>query len=158
MSLADDFKDALASWASGVAVVTTNDDGLLYGLTVSSFTSLSMEPPLVLVCLNSGNRLPAMIQAANGFAVSVLARDQEAASNYFARSGREPTAEFTEVDGRWTDSGMPVVAGAIAQMVCKLHSSVVEGDHTIVVGEVLEAEAHDGEPLLYFRRGYRSVD
>ena len=68
MSLQDDFKGALASWASGVSVVTTNADGMLYGLTVSSFTSLSLDPPLVLVCLANANRLPAMILDAGGFA------------------------------------------------------------------------------------------
>jgi len=158
MSLTDDFKDALASWASGVSVGTTNDDGLLYGLTVSSFTSLSLDPPLVLVCLHNGNRMPDMIRDAGAFAVSILGREQEEASNYFARPGREPTAEFTEIEGRWTDSGVPVVDGALAHIVCTHRSSLEQGDHTIVIGEVTEAEARAGEPLLYFKRRYRSVD
>lgn len=159
MSLVDDFKGALASWASGVSVVTTNQGGLLYGLTVSSFTSLSLDPPLVLVCLNNSNRLPEMIEEAEGFAVSILERSQEQASNYFASRGREPTEEFTEVEGHWTESGIPVVEGAMAWIVCKLHNSIIQGDHTIIVGEVVEASAdEEGRPLLYYRRAYRGVD
>jgi len=159
MSLVDDFKDALSSWASGVSVVTTNQGGLLYGLTVSSFASLSLDPPLVLVCLNNGNRLPEMIEESGGFAVSILDRGQEAASNYFASRGREPTSEFTEVEGHWTDAGIPVVGGAMAWIVCTLHNSIEQGDHTIVIGEVVEASSEpEGKPLLYFRRGYRGVE
>ena len=84
MALTDDFKNALSGWASGVSVVTTRDAGLAYGLTVSSFTSVSLDPPVVLVCLGHGNRLHEMIASSKRFAVSLLARDQEAASNHFA--------------------------------------------------------------------------
>lgn len=158
MSLTDDFKTALGSWASGVSVVTTNHDGLLYGLTVSSFSSLSLEPPLVLVCLNNANRLPEMIEASGAFAVSILNRDQEAASNYFARPNREPTPGFTEIDGEWTANGVPIVKGCLASIVCEHRTSIAQGTHTIVVGEVVEASAHHGAPLMYWRRAYRGVD
>jgi len=157
MSLTDDFKAALGSWASGVSVVTTNAAGKLYGLTVSSFSSLSLDPPLILVCLNNENRLPTMISEAEGFAVSILSRTQETASNYFARSGRPATTEFTEIEGEWTPSGQPVIAGALATIVCELREQIPQGDHTIVVGEVIQATSGDGEPLLYYRRKYRSV-
>ncbi len=158
MSLTDDFKNALASWASGVSVVTTNHDGLLYGLTVSSFSSLSLTPPLVLVCLNNANRLADMIAASGGFAVSVLSREQDDASNYFARPNREPTRGFTEIEGEWTESGIPVVKDALATIVCRHTNSIPQGTHTIVVGEVLEASADETkEALLYWRRGYRTV-
>jgi flavin reductase (NADH) len=159
MTLADDFKQALASWASGVSVVTTSADGLLYGLTVSSFSSLSLDPPLVLVCLHNENRMPLMIEKAGGFAVSILSRGQEDASRYFAKPGREPTPGFTEIGGEWTGSGLPVVAGALAYIACRLHHTLPQGDHTIIVGEVVEAVTREGpEPLLYWRRGYRGLD
>lgn len=158
MSISDDFKEALSCWASGVSVVTTNADGMLYGLTVSSFSSLSLEPPLVLVCLANTNRLPDLLGQAGAFAVSILARGQERASSYFAQSGRMPTPHFVEIDGEWTDHGQPVVKGAMAWMVCTLHHRIPQGDHTIVVGQVVEARSRpDLEPLLYFRRGYRTV-
>ena len=159
MSLTDDFKDALASWASGVSVVTVAEDEQVYGLTVSSFSSVSLDPPLVLVCLANSNRLPSMVKSTGEFAVSILDRGQEAASNYFASRGREPGPDFGEIGIERTDSGLPVVAGAAAWVSCKLHSAIVQGTHTICVGEVLQAKSNDGgQPLLYFRRAYRGVD
>ena len=158
MALTDDFKAALSSWASGVSVVTTNAGGLLYGLTVSSFTSLSLDPPLILVCIDNRNRFPTMVAEAGGFAVSILAREQEAASNYFAGSGRLPTPNFTTIEGEWTESGQPVVKGAAAHIVCRLHDQLQRGDHTIIIGEVVEARTDDSKmPLLYWKRGYRTV-
>lgn len=158
MSFAQAYKDALSSWASGVAVVTTNATGLLYGLTVSSFSALSLDPPLILVCLNHANRMAPMIVTSGGFAVSILSRGQRNASQYFARTGRLPTADFVEIEGQWTASGQPVVEGALAYLVCRLHRTLEEGDHTIVIGEVIEASSRpEGDPLLYWRRGYREL-
>ncbi len=109
MALSDDFKNTMSTWASGVSVVTTRADGLAYGLTVSSFTSVSLDPPLILVCLGHGNRLCEMIGRSNRFAVSLLSRDQEAASNHFASRGREPKPELDGVPMTSTDDGIPVV-------------------------------------------------
>jgi len=137
--------------------VTTRTGDLVYGLTVSSFTSLSLEPPLVLVCVGNKNRLPAMIRDAGRFAISLLAADQAAVSTALARSGREPGADLGVAEERLA-SGVPIVAGAIAHLACDLHHELVVGDHTVVVGQVTDAAAHaDREPLLYHRRGYRIV-
>ena len=157
MALPDDFKAALASWASGVSVVTTNSGGRLYGITVSSFSSVSLDPPLILVCLSNENKLPGMIVESEGFAVSILGRTQENASNYFAMSGREATSDFTEIEGEWTPSGQPIIAGSLATVVCELQECLPQGDHTIVIGRVIQATSGDGEPLLYYRRKYRGV-
>lgn len=155
---AEVFKQVLSQWASGVSVVTTNDDGMLYGLTVSSFSSLSLDPPLILVCLANGNRILSMIERSQGFAVSLLATEQVAASNYFARPGRLPTPDFTEIEGRWTSCGQPVIANALAWVACALHVAIPQGDHTIVIGRVLEGEVDPARrPLLYWSRGYRQV-
>jgi len=152
------FRDVLSQWASGVSIVTTNDEGMLYGLTVSSFSSLSLDPPLVLVCLANTNRMVGMVEASRGFAVSILASHQTAASNYFARQGRLPTPDFTEIEGEWTPSGQPVIRGALAWMVCELKSTIVEGDHTVVMGKVIDTHVTPGgEPLLYWARSYRSI-
>jgi flavin reductase (DIM6/NTAB) family NADH-FMN oxidoreductase RutF len=157
------FKQVLSQWASGVCVVTTNDDGMLYGLTVSSFSSLSLDPPLVLVCLANSNRILAMIEAANGFAVSILASEQQQASQYFARPGRLPTTDFTEIEGQWTPSGLPVISGALAWVTCSLHTTVREGDHTIVIGRVGDTGGRavgpegEGRPLVYWSRSYRTL-
>lgn len=159
MALVDDFKNALAGWASGVSVVTTRADGLAYGLTVSSFTSVSLEPPLVLVCLGHGNRLGEMITHSRRFAVSLLERDQEAASNHFASRGREPEAELTGVATVKTEDGLPVVEGALAWLACDVHEIIDVGDHAVVIGRVTQAHAADeGSPLIYWSRAYRGVD
>lgn len=154
------FKDALSSWATGVSVVAAEVDDLLYGITVTSFASVSLEPPLVLVCLASDGSLPAMVKRSGGFTVSLLARDQEQQANHFARSGREPELRLQDGQpGMWTRAGRPVVQGSIAWLCCDLHDAVVSGDHTIIVGRVIEAVS-DGtrEPLIYCRRGYRGLD
>lgn len=159
MSLTDDFKGALSRWASGVSVVTVNDGGLLYGLTVSSFSSVSLDPPLVLVCVNNSNRASTMIERSGRFAISVLAADQRDASNYFASPKREPTTAFTEIPGEWTVLRQPIIEGALAHLVCELHQLVPAGTHTIVLGQVVHAH-HDEtkQPLLYWNRAYREID
>ena len=154
------FKDALSSWATGVTVVAAEQDDLLYGITVTSFTSVSLDPPLVLACLKSDGLLPPMVQQAGGFTVSLLARDQEEQASHFARSGREPELRLHDgIPGMWTRAGRPVVHGSIAWLCCDLHDTVVSGDHTIFVGEVIEAVSDPTmEPLIYCRRGYRGLD
>ena len=159
MSLTNDFKDALSSWATGVSVVTTRAGGLVYGITVSSFTSLSLDPPLVLICVAHKNRLSGMIRDARSFAVSLLSAEQSAASTYFAKSGREPLPSFPDVDEEPTTTGLPVIKGAMAFVACELFNEMTVGDHNIVIGRVIEAAASsDREPLLYHRRRYRTLD
>ncbi len=158
MALEDDFKDVMANWTSGVSVVTTEARGLVYGLTVSSFTSVSLDPPLVLVCLSNHNRMQLMIQDSQAFTVSILSSDMEDASGYFASPGREPTTGFVGIEGDWTASGQPVVQGAMGYVECKLHQVIPGGDHVIIVGEVLHAHSRDdAEPLVYCQRGYRRL-
>ena len=158
MSLTDRFKESLGSWASGVSVVTTRHEDMLYGLTVSSFSSVSLDPPLVSVCINNGNRAAGMIEESGWFAVSVLSADQEDASNYFARPGRLPSPGFVEIDGAWTESGLPIVKNAMAWVVCDVHQAVAAGSHTVFIGAVRDAGADpDKQPLLYWRRGYRRL-
>jgi 3-hydroxy-9,10-secoandrosta-1,3,5(10)-triene-9,17-dione monooxygenase reductase component len=153
-----EFRALLSRWASGVSVVTSNDAGMLYGLTVSSFSSLSLDPPLILVCLANANRIVGMIEGSGGFAVSILSSEQKAASAYFAQAGRLPTPHFTEIEGEWTSSGQPVIAGSLAWATCQTHALIAEGDHTIVIGKVAETFVAEGkEPLLYWARGYRSI-
>lgn len=155
----EDFKGALGSWASGVTVVTTELDGLVYGITVSSFSSLSVDPVLVLVSLADSNHLPGMIRRSKRFAVSILAAGQEHVSRYFATSGRDPAPAFApEISTeRWL-TGCPLIPGAIAQLDCELQEALPGGDHTIIIGKVVGAR-YDPEqaPLVYFRRAYRSL-
>jgi flavin reductase (DIM6/NTAB) family NADH-FMN oxidoreductase RutF len=151
------FKEALASWASGVVVVSTRSEDLVYGLTVSSFTSLSLDPPLILICLAHTSRLPPMIERARRVAVSVLSSEQHEASATLAKSGRQPGAVLG-VPEVTTERGLPVVAQALAHLDCDLHTSMPVGDHAIVVGHVVAANTYpELEPLVYHRRGYRRL-
>ena len=173
-----DLKAALASWASGIAVVSTELNGIADGITVSSFTSLSLDPPLVLACLGSGSRLLPAIRQSGRFAVSVLAADQEEASRHFATRGRnraegasngsvgrqpggmptDPDAGFGTVPVVRTPDGQPRVGGAAAWLACTLEALLPQGDHHVVIGRVTAAGADEGRlPLLYFRRAYRAV-
>jgi len=155
---ADDFKGALGSWAAGVTVVTTRHDKLVYGLTVSSFSSLSLEPRLIMVCFANANHIVHMVKESNAFAVSILSEDQAEIANWFSRSGREPVetyAEFTTIE--W-HTGSPIIAGAVAHLDCELESLVVRGDHTIAIGAVVGASFDATlKPLMYYRRGYRKL-
>jgi flavin reductase (DIM6/NTAB) family NADH-FMN oxidoreductase RutF len=155
----EDFKVALGSWASGVTVVTTELDGLVYGITVSSFSSLSMDPRLILVSLQDTNHLPGMIKQSRKFAVSILAYGQDEISGYFATSGRDPAPEFDAIiPVRVGTVGCPVIEGALATIECELEETIQGGDHTIAVGRVVGAVANpELQPLIYFRRAYRTV-
>ena len=159
MALTDDFKNAMSAWASGVTVVTSRAEGLAYGITASSFTSVSLDPPLILVCINDTSPLCAMIQSSGRFAVSVLERGQEDHSNYFASRGREPMAQIDAVPMTATDDGLPLVKEAMGVLVCDLHAAHTMGDHVVAVGRVTEASARGSvRPLLYWSRAYRGLD
>ncbi len=154
----DDFKGALGSWAAGVTVVTTRHGDEVYGITVSSFSSLSVDPLLILVCLADSNRLPRMIKDSKHFAVSIMAEGQDAISSWFSKSGREPVKKFEDFGTIEWHTGSPIIDGAVAHLDCELFQAVQGGDHTIMIGKVLGA-AYDPtkKPLIYYRRGYRSL-
>jgi flavin reductase (DIM6/NTAB) family NADH-FMN oxidoreductase RutF len=153
---AREFRRGLGQFASGVTVVTTKDAlGQPQGLTASSFCSVSLDPPLVLVCVD--NRLLARSAIADSglFAVSVLSESQEAISRRFAAGGAD---KFTGVDLVPGRSGVPLVSGALCHLECRLAAAHPAGDHTIFVGEVEHLEATPGRPLLYHESGYHRLD
>ncbi len=155
---AETFKNALASWPSGVTILTTEHEGQVYGITASSFSTLSIDPLLVLVCIQNGNHLEQMVPASGKFAVSVLARDQDAISNHFAVSGRDPGPDLDGFETFTDVTGSPIVSGSIAHLDCELESVLPGGDHVIAVGRVVSAASDaEKEPLLYFRRGYHGL-
>lgn len=157
---ADLFKQAARRFASGVTVVTSSCEGLAYGLTVSAFSTVSIEPMLVLVCIRTGNPLTDMISQSGRFAVSILREEQRSVSQYFASSGREPVAEsdgFPEIGSFVDQSGAPIVAGSLAHFDCRVHASHAAGDHMVFIGEMVGGGAESGLPLIYFDGKYRGV-
>ena len=150
-----DFRRALGQFASGVTVVTTLDkDGGPLGLTVSSFCSVSLEPPLVLVCIDDRSETHDGFEASKVFGVSILTEGQEEWSDRFAFGGSE---KFTGVDLLRGEQGVPLVPGALAHIECRIEAALPGGDHTIYVGEVLRLSVAPGRPLLYHASGYHCL-
>ena len=148
------FKMAMSHFASGVTIVTTAHEGTQFGMTVASFASLSLRPPLVLICVEKSVKTHDAIAAARKFGVSFLAAEQAAISSQFA-SRREDKFEGVAVHNGML--GVPLIDGAITTIECTLQDQLPGGDHTIFVGEVVDVETREGVPLLYFRSGYREM-
>jgi flavin reductase (DIM6/NTAB) family NADH-FMN oxidoreductase RutF len=156
MSLDQDaFRAVLGRFASGVTIVTvrgTNDRD--YGMTVSAFSSVSLEPPLVMVCIGEEASLKPMIAEATHYGVSILASDQEPLSRRFAAHGER----FDGIGFTRGENGMALIDGALAFMECRIIARHRAGDHTIVIGEVEAAGVADQRPLLYYRGGYAQLE
>ena len=135
-------------------MVTTDHDGKSYGMTVASFASLSLHPPLVLVCIEKSVKSHDAISAAGKFGVSILAQSQAEISGRFASKIEN---KFEGVDVQRGELGVPLIAGAICQLECRVHAELPGGDHTIFVGEVVDAQTAENVPLVYFRSGYRDL-
>jgi flavin reductase (DIM6/NTAB) family NADH-FMN oxidoreductase RutF len=147
------FRDAVARFAGGVTVITTVDPtGRPVGFTATAFNSLSLDPPLVLVCLAKSADSHAAFLSAPTFAVSILAADQGSVARRFAIKGID---KFDGVPiGRGVVSRLPTVLSAAAHLECRIVDRLDGGDHTILVGEVLAVASTDRPPLLYFNRHF----
>jgi len=153
-----DFRRAMGSFATGVTVITVDQQGEVHGMTANAFTAVSLDPVLVLVCVNQRARTHAHLHARKRFGVNVLRNDQKAISEYYARSTETPQhAEEAGARFERTAHGTPVLQGALAYLECRLHTAQPAGDHTIFIAEVEEVMVRDGEPLLYFRSQYRDI-
>jgi flavin reductase (DIM6/NTAB) family NADH-FMN oxidoreductase RutF len=152
----DEFRRALSQFASGVTVVTTRDAiGQPLGLTVSAFCSVSLEPPLVLVCVDKKASSYSGFLESRAFVVHILAEDQEELSRRFAT--KDPK-KFEGMIYRRGIEGIPVLEGAVATLECRLVQAYEGGDHTIFVGQVEGASVREEAlPLLYFRGAYRRL-
>jgi flavin reductase (DIM6/NTAB) family NADH-FMN oxidoreductase RutF len=155
---ASDFRKAMGCFATGVTVITVDQDGEVHGMTANAFTSVSLDPVLVLVCVEQKARTHAHLHARKRFGVNVLRSDQRSIAEYYASSAE--THQHAEAAGARFDRtahGTSVLQGALAYLECRLHSTQTAGDHTIFIAEVEEVVVRDGEPLLYFRGQYREV-
>ena len=150
-----EFRTALRSFAAGVTVVTTRDrEGRPSGLTASAFTSVSLTPPLVLVCVDHAATAHPDFLEHGWFAVNVLRREQEALSRRFAVSGGD---KFDGVSYHPGSSGLPLLDGTLASLECRVLETHEAGDHTIFIGLVESATVAAGRPLVYFHSGYHSL-
>ena len=145
----------MSRFASGVTVVTLNTkEDHPHGITVSAFSSLSLEPPLVLICIDKRASVHDLLSEGSHFAVNILAADQELASRRFASKDDD---RFGGIGYKEGITGSPLLDGALAHIECRVAHSYPGGDHTIIVGEVEATSVADGKPLAYFRGGYAQL-
>ncbi len=150
------FRLAMSQFASGVAVVAGCLDGVPAGFVVQSFASLSLQPPLIVLCPARSSTSWPLLRASGAFCVNVLAQEQQHLSNRFSQSGID---KFAGVDWRPGATGSPVLPGVLAYIDCELREEHDAGDHTLAVGQVrdLGVQEDDGKPLLYWRSDYRRL-
>lgn len=155
---AQSFKNALAQFASGVTVVTTQVDGCLHGLTVSAFSSLSLDPPLVIICVSKDIPSHEVLEVSGNFAVNFLSESQVDLGRRFAGLIDGVVDRFEGVEIVSSPADNPLIAGSLGWLDCRLWRVYDGGDHSIFVGEVQAAGTGSGErPLLYFNRRWHGV-
>ena len=147
-------RDTMGRFATGVAIVTVEHAGRPHGMTVNSLTSVSLDPPLILVCLARRTRTATAIQARGAFVVNILADRQDALSNRFARPGGNE--RFAGIDVRMNAHGLPELP-ALGHLTCRVHDIHDGGDHHIVVAEVLETRIRERRPLIFHRGRYDTL-
>ena len=154
-----DFRHALGQFATGVTVITAERaPGQVHGMTANSFTSVSLRPLLILICVAHQAQLLPLVQKQKRFGVSILREDQRALSEYFAQTVEDPeTEKRLRIHYRWTKTGIPLLEDALAHLACNVVSEHAAGDHTIFIGEVESLDVHEGKPLLYLCGNYRTL-
>lgn len=150
------FRSVLSRFASGVTVVTAVDsNGKDHGITVSAFCSLSLNPPLVLVCIDHATEMHRILSSSASFAVNVLAADQEELARKFSDPDND---RFDGTSFTRGANGTAILTSVAAHLQCAVLESFEGGDHTIFIGRVEAAEASDAQPLLYYRGGYARLE
>jgi flavin reductase (DIM6/NTAB) family NADH-FMN oxidoreductase RutF len=155
-----DFRLALGQFATGVTVVTAEcGPGQVHGMTANAFTSVSLDPLLILICVSQSAQMLPLVNRHKRFGVNILKDSQQAISEYFAQTEEDAARESNlGIRYRWTPSGIPLLDDALAHLACNVVASYIAGDHTIFIAEVESLELLDGQPLLYLRGDYRRLN
>lgn len=154
----DQLRQIMRAWTSGVTIVTVSHLGEHHGMTVSSFTSIALDPPLIIISLQTDSRTQKLISQSNAFAVTILADYQQELSDRFA--GRIPDAEdrFVGVETEESVSGAPFIKGGLAYLDCQVTQAITTGTNTLFLAKVFFARNSDsGRPLVYFNKGYQQL-
>jgi flavin reductase (DIM6/NTAB) family NADH-FMN oxidoreductase RutF len=162
-----EFRKAMGCFATGVTIITldiggevhSEGHGEVHGMTANAFASVSLDPPLVLVCVDHQASTHAHLHAKKRFGINVLSEGQRKISEYYANPERTHARAEAEAGARFdrTRHGTPVLRGSLAYLECRLHSEQEAGDHTIFIAEVEDVAVREGDPLLFFRGKYRMV-
>jgi flavin reductase (DIM6/NTAB) family NADH-FMN oxidoreductase RutF len=155
-----EFRNTLGRFATGVTVVTADNSGLRRGMTANAFSSLSLDPPLVLVCVDHKASFLSAVQGARRFAINFLSEEQKSASDWFAGKGRDAEDQFADIAFEVGENGAPLLSGSLANLECETHEELPGGDHLILVGRVtrIVAEEDARPPLLFYAGAYRKMD
>ncbi|MEM3638147.1 MAG: flavin reductase family protein [Conexivisphaerales archaeon] len=153
---AEQLKDVMRVYPQGVTVITTSINGSLYGMTASSFTSVSLQPPLILVAISKSTKLHEVFTSARVFAVNLLAEDQKSVSDRFA--GRENVKDRFKGIKFDLVEGCPIIKGVRAYLLCSIWSTYEAGDHTLLLGQVMKgARVSNRRPLAYYQQQYATI-
>ena len=151
----DEFRAALGRFSSGVCVITTKDESeRLHGITVSAFSSVSLEPPLILVCIEKRAYSHRAFEESSFFNVNILSETQQHFSDHFASHLPD---KFDGIEYFESEKGLPFLKDALAHLECRLKYAHKGGDHTIFVGEIEKSSVRDGKPLIYFHGNYHKL-
>lgn len=146
------FRNAMGKFATGVTVITTEADDVVHGMTANAFMSVSLDPKLVVISISHKARMLEKITTSKRFVVNILSDEQKDLSMHFAGQVREDLIVNFE-----TINNMPTIKDSLANIVCNVKTSYIEGDHTLFIGEVTDLVINDGEPLTYFEGKYGKV-
>jgi flavin reductase len=154
-----EFREAMGRFATGVSIITVDLDGQVHGMTANALASVSLDPVLILVCVDHNARTHAHLHSRKRFGINILAASQQRISEYYAlpvydheRAEQEAGARFDR-----TSHGTPILQGSLSYLECKLQSTQEAGDHTIFIAQVEDVVIRQGEPLLFFRGEYRKI-
>jgi len=150
---ADEFREALGSWTSGVTIITSRAGDEIHGMTVSDFSGASLDPALALVCASKTSVTTGVIEKGRCFGVNVLRSDQSALSNKFA-SKKDEFKRFEGLDVYEAETGAPLLEDALVNLDCRLVAVHDAGDHVLCVGEIESVRVNEGSPLVYFKGSY----
>src|SRR5208337_133337 len=153
------FRRVMGHFATGITVVTVErEPGKVHGMTANSFSSVSLLPPLISICVDQESRLLYFLKTQRRFGVSILSDSQQALSEHFAAGEQGPEADARlGIRYRWTESRIPVLEDALAHLACNVVAEYLAGDHTIFLGEVEAVDIGEGQPLLFYRGQYRTL-
>jgi flavin reductase (DIM6/NTAB) family NADH-FMN oxidoreductase RutF len=154
-----DFRRVVGNFATGITVITVErEPGQVHGMTANSFASVSLDPLLILICIDHNARLLSFVKEQGRFGVNILKDSQQAVSEHFAKPLQEPEAtKSLGIQFLWTSSGIPLIHDALAHLACNVIAEYPAGDHTLFIGEVESMDVTPGEPLLYHRGQYRRL-
>lgn len=154
----DQLRSVLRLWASGITLVTAGHDGVLHGMTVSSFSSVALEPPLVSVNIERRTRTHRLMEAAGHFAVCVLSSEQQELAHRFGGGLPDHADRFADLEYTLSEQGNPIPDGCLAVMECQIVGAHPAGTHTVFIGQVQATrQSNRAKPLLYYDREYRQL-